>query len=144
MNFRTSVLGASVAVACFTAASLPVAVAAAPAPGWSCGPYTLMGYYEAPVPVGYTATNGTGYIDTKGQVIVVGSVTYKRISTTILHVMSSTANTGWTDVVLKSGNPRIDIQYTNTANTLRVRNFFQIGNTNGWLGLHYTVCVPAT
>lgn len=45
---------------------------------------------------------------------------------------------------LKSGSPRIDIQYTNTANTLRVRNFFQMGNTNGWLGLQYTVCVPAT
>jgi hypothetical protein len=143
MNLKHRVLGASVALACFMAASLPVAVAAAPATGWSCGPYTLMGYYEAPVPVGETATNGTAYIDGNGQVIVIGSVTYKRVASTTLRVKSSTAVAGWTDVVLKSGE-RIDIQYTNSANTLRVRNFFQIGKTNGWLGLHYTVCVPAT
>ena len=144
MHLRKRVVVAAAALACLTAGSVPVGVAAAPAAGWSCGPYTLMGYYEAPAPVGYTSTNGTAYIDSHGQVIVIGSVTYKRVSTTTLRVKSSTAVAGWTDVVLKSGNPRIDIQYTNTANTLRVRNFFQIGTTNGWLGLHYTVCIPAT
>lgn len=144
MNLRKSMLVAAASLACLGAASVPVGVAASPATGWSCGPYTLMGYYEAPVPVGYTATNGTAYIDSNGQVIVIGSVTYKRVSTTILSVKSSTAVAGWTDVVIKGGDPRIDIQYTNTAKTLRVRNFFQIGTTNGWLALHYTVCVPAT
>jgi hypothetical protein len=144
VKLRKNALVVAASIACVAAASIPVGAAAAPALRWSCGPYTLLGYYEAPVPVGYTATNGTAYIDSNRQVVVVGSVTYVRVSTTVLDVTSSTAVAGWTDVVLKNGNPRIDIQYTNTANTLRIRDFFQIGNTNGWLGLHYTVCVPAT
>jgi hypothetical protein len=150
MNLKRSLLGISGAIACITAATAPVGAAAAPATTWACGPYTNNGSYDA-AGVGVTDTLNAFYPTTTYPYIVITSaLTFVEVSTTWLRLKSTAPDPGWTDVIIKTGNPRIDVQSTNTGggggqppNTVRLRTFFTI-NKNLRIQLNCTVCVPAT
>jgi hypothetical protein len=150
VNLKRNLLGVSAALALITAAPLQGDAAPAPATTWSCGPYSNLGAFDSPG-VGVTEAKNAAYpINTSPYIVIASALTFVEVSTTRLKLKSTSPDPGWTDVIVKTGTPRIDVQSTNTGggggqppNTVRLRTFMTI-NKNLRIQQNYTVCVPAT
>ena len=151
MRLRAVVIAPAVAAVMLAGAVIPHVVSASSnvATAWSCT-YTAShrSTFDAPG-VGRTFSWNTDY--PSGSYLLVGTVKALETSTTTLVFVSAKPGAGWTDVVNKTGPPKVVVQFTNTGggggvppNTLRLRLFFTIDPYYQRITENIAVCVPAT